>query len=122
MEITQDKVAEIIKNNFYISELYDYFGEDNITLDFLDGGLQIMYKNTHNVDVCVKNADSQSIVPLQIDTTNYDEKFSDVEQYEVEDMGVKIVIFPYNGEIAEELNETNIWKYLYFHKEPLSKK
>jgi len=60
----------------------------------------------------------QSSLGLLIDLYNYDKKFSDIDNYEVEDMGIQIVIFTIHGDEIE-LSEENIWRELFYNKEKL---
>lgn len=118
MEPTKEQVIKIIKENFWISDILDYFSNDDVSIEFVcDSG---DYK--WDFDVSIKTNSFETILPLEVDWEEYDEKFSDVNKYEVDDMGLKINIVERNADVIEDLTEENIWRHLFFEKEPLSVK
>jgi len=113
MKLTKERTVEILKDNFEISMLYDCFPEESIWFDFLSepkDGIECIDVNI------VIDTTWESIVPLEVDIMNYDEKFSDINKYEVIDMGLNIRILNTDGN-TEELTGENIWKALFYNKE-----
>lgn len=108
MEITSEKLIEILKENFEIITL-----EDDINVQF--EVMSASYDNNFDVELLASNGPHcMSNLSLYVDASNYDEKFADVDKYEVPDMGIIIEI--QNGEELEDFNEINIWKNLFFNK------
>lgn len=114
MQPTFEQIVDILKQNYYISQLYDYFFED-ISYDYISEESGYI-----NIDINIQSNDFETKLPLTIDVDFYDEKFSDVDKYEVDDMGIKIAIW--TGSEPDELNTENIWRHLFFEKEPITSK
>ena len=112
MKLTKERAIEILKNNFYISDLESYFPGEITSFDFVEEG-----DTTMDFDFTIKSTTYDAVLPLQIDFRGYDEKFSDVNKYEVEDMGAEITIVDVDSDTLAELNRENIWCFLFFAKE-----
>lgn len=109
MRLKNEEIVDILKENFEFFELQDFF---NLQFEIIERyGSD---KDCCDVKLSVKGGSHTSNLFLEVDISNYDEKFSDVNKYEVEDMGITIEIR--NHEVLEELNEVNIWKSLYYNK------
>jgi hypothetical protein len=118
MQPTKEQVIEIIKDNFWISDMLDFFSRDEVNIEFLNKSGDTKW----DFDISIKTPTYETILPLEIDYKNYDEKFIDVNKYEVDDMGLEINIVERGAEVIEDLTEASIWKYLFFEKEPISVK
>jgi hypothetical protein len=118
MELTIETIEAILRENWECSTALDAFPTDTVWFDFLmkpeDGVKQI------DVNIVIEGQGWETILPLTIDITSYDEKFSDVNKFELGDMGLKIDIIAVNPgeEISEELTQENIWKVLFYNKVP----
>lgn len=110
MKITNERLIEILRDNFIILMLNDNFSRiDFEIISEFDSGM-------YNVDALAydKVGDMTTNFNLEVDTILYDEKFADVNKYEVEDMGILIQLQVDTN--YEELNEINLWKALYYNK------
>ena len=115
MILTKERAIEILKNNFYLSDLLEnYFQSEIISLEFVEASGENF---TMDFDFIIKSPTYDAVLPLQIDFGRYDEKFKDVNKYEVEDMGLKINIVDIESDTLTELNRENIWCFLFFSKE-----
>jgi hypothetical protein len=109
MKLENENIIDILKENFEFLGLQDFF---DLRFEIIERyGSD---KNCCDVELLVNTGSHTSHLSLEVDTSNYDEKFADVNQYEVEDMGISIEIR--NNEELEELNETNMWRNLFFNK------
>ena len=109
MEITSERLIEILEENFEIFMLKD---DINVRLEVMSishDNKCVVELSTSNGSNCVSN------LSLYVDASNYDEKFAQADKYEVPDMGIIIEI--HNDEILEDFDEINIWKNLFFNKE-----
>jgi hypothetical protein len=110
MKLENENIIDILKENFEFLGLQDFFGLQFEIIERYGSD-----KNCCDVKLSVDNGcGDKSNLFLEVDTSNYDEKFADVNKYEVEDMGISIEIR--NNEELEELNESNIWRELFFNK------
>ena len=108
MEITNEKLIEILEENFEILMLKDYI---NVQLEVMSDPTD----NIYWVELLASNGEHcMSNLSLSVDASTYDEKFEDVNKYEVEDMGIIIEI--QDDEKLEDFNSINIWKNLFFNK------
>jgi len=112
MKLTKERAIEILKNNFYLSDFENYFPGEITSFNFVEEG-----DTTMDFDFIIKSPTYDAVLPLQIDFCRYDEKFSDVNKYEVEDMGAKITIVDVDSDTLAELSRENIWCFLFFSKE-----
>ena len=111
MKITKEKLIEILKENLYISEIIDDF------LDITFDEPREIDTDVYSITMFIELPDLyESNIVFEVDTKNYDEKFADIDEYEIEDMGIVINMFDNCGD-GIELNLENIWKYLFFNKE-----
>lgn len=111
MENTKKTIVDILINNFCISEVFDYphlsieFGEPNETDE-----------NIFRISMFVKTDDDyQSDIEFVVNMTEYDEKFEDVDMYEVDDMGAIILIYNQDADNFE-VDSITLWKMLFFYK------
>ena len=108
MEISSEKLVEILEDNFEILML-----KDEMAVQF--EVMSMSYDNKCEVELVSSNGpDCMSNLSLYVDASTYDEKFEDVNKYEVEDMGIIIEI--QDDEKLEDFNSINIWKNLFFNK------
>ena len=109
MKLENEKIIDILKDNFEFLGLQDFFD-----LQFEIINRYGSDKDCCDVELFVKNGVDTSNLSLEVDISNYDEKFADANKYEVEDMGITIEIR--NNEELDELNESNMWRNLFFNK------
>ena len=112
MKLTKEKAIKILKDNFYLSDLESYFPDETTSFDLVERG-----DTTMDFDFTVKSQIYDAVLPLQIDFSRYNEKFADVNKYEVDDMGTDITIVDVDSDTLTELNRENIWCFLFFSKE-----
>ena len=110
MKITNEKLIEILKENWYISDVLQY-----PALEVTFNVIEEQDEDIFVVQMLVTNGDNISDIHFKVNTKGYDEKFSDVDEYEVDDMGVGIEI--YEPEHDFEFDLETIWKLLFFNKE-----
>jgi hypothetical protein len=118
MKLTIPEIEKVLKENWEISEISTNFQSDTIWFDFLtnpENGPDYV-----DVNMVIEGPSWETILPLSINIENYDEKFSDVNKYEIDNMGVKIDIIVVNPgeEMFEDLTQENIWKVLFNNKVP----
>ena len=115
MKITNGKLIEILKENFYILNIISMHEDEEF--QFVEP--TNLGEDRYSVSLILACTDEyQSRVTFELDATDYDEKFSDIEEYEVEDMGVIISILQPFGEV-ETLNAENLWRELFYNKEKI---
>ena len=108
MEITSEKLIEILEDNFEVLMLKD---EMNVQFEVMS----MSYDNECEVELLASDGlHCMSNLSLIVDASNYDEKFTDVDKYEVQDMGITIGI--QNDTMLEDFDVINIWKNLFFNK------
>lgn len=101
MEITDERLIEILNNNNNIITLSDDSGKIDISVISPEPK-----DNIYNIEVLVQDINfEESYLLLEVDITHYDEEFSD-----------GILIKLQVGEDLEEFNETNMWRSLYYNK------
>ncbi len=110
MKITDERLIEILNNNNNIITLSDDSGKIDISVISPEPK-----DNIYNIEVLVQDINfEESYLLLEVDTTNYNEKFVDVHKSLPDDMGILIKLQV--GEDLEEFNETNMWRSLYYNK------
>lgn len=122
MKITNERLIEILKDNWYISDILEYHAL-NVTFNtpVEDKSASDRYIVTMNVKIEDGYEDIyQSSIDFYVDASRYDEKFTDVDTYEVEDFGVDIGIWDITGDGDLDFSLENIWMILFFNKEKLS--
>lgn len=112
MKITNNRLIEILKCNWYISDILQY-----PSLDVRFSTPEETDENVFIVQMLVisDNYDYISDIHFKVDAKHYDEALDDIEKYEVDDMGLQIEIYEPDHEFNLDLE--TIWKLLFFNKE-----
>lgn len=113
MEIVKEKIVDVLKNNTHISELFEY-----PHLDITFGEPEESDENIFHIVMFVRLDEYQSNIEFVVNMTEYDEKFEDVDMYEVDDMGATILIYNQDADNFE-IDIIELWKMLYFFKEKM---
>lgn len=110
MKITNERLIEILKDNWYISDVLQY-----PALEVTFGVIEEHDEDIFIVQMIVTDGDYISDMHFEVNAKGYDEALDDVEKYEVEDMGLQIEIYEPDHDFNFDLE--TIWKLLFFNKE-----
>lgn len=113
MNIKKSKLVSILKNNIIILQLYNHFKKDEVFFDLVKQG-DLEYTGA----ISVNDGYRESNLLLNIDVSRYNEKFSDINKYEVEDMGIIIKIHQFEENEEEsflDLTYENMWEILFLN-------
>lgn len=113
MNIKKSKLVSILKNNIIILQLYNHFKKDEVFFDLVKQG-ELEYTGA----ISVNDGYRESNLLLNIDVSRYNEKFSDINKYEVEDMGIIIKIHQFEDDEEEsflDLTYENMWEILFLN-------
>lgn len=111
MKITHKRLIEILKGNWYISDILQYPSLE-VTFSVEDEIDEDVYIVTMHIK---DDYGYLSDLNFKVNAKHYDEALNDIEKYEVEDMGLQIEIYEPDHDFNFDLE--TMWKLLFFNKE-----